>query len=279
MKINLDIESLPNKVEEYIIDQLNKNAPNIYAKITTKELDNIYDNTINKFPEVNIITKDIIKSIRSSWTKNHMITNHKNLMINSNKINEKYSNGIDILELSKIYDISPLNILRLVFKNKYNRKITKIINNKSILNSYDLKQLNKAIDNDIYALIDNSQIHKESVEFEKQIEHKLIELSIKYKTQEELVKEQIELYGKPTNTPDFLILSELEINGIKINWIDAKNFFGSNIQFIKKSIDNQTEKYINSYGSGCIIFNLGFNTKIHFKDILLVNFDSFNKLN
>ena len=41
-------------------------------------------------------------------------------------------------------------------------------------------------------------------------------------------------YNKAINTPDFLILSNLEINGIKINWIDAKNFYGAYTYLIRK---------------------------------------------
>jgi len=40
--------------------------------------------------------------------------------------------------------------------------------------------------------------------------------NIKYKTQEELVAEQIKNHGVPINTPDFLIKSDLYINGRKI---------------------------------------------------------------
>jgi hypothetical protein len=75
------------------------------------------------------------------------------------------------------------------------------------------------------------------------------------------VDEQIKINGKPINTPDFLIKSQFVINGKKINWIDAKNFYGSNIKFIKTKINKQIVKYNQAYGSGCIIFSLGYNEK------------------
>ena len=62
---------------------------------------------------------------------------------------------------------------------------------------------------------------------------------VRFKTQEDLTKEQMEKYGRPINTPDFLILSDFYINNKKINWIDAKNFYGANTFLIKKKLENR----------------------------------------
>jgi len=56
-------------------------------------------------------------------------------------------------------------------------------------------------------------------------------------------------------------LSNLYINGFKVNWIDAKNYYGVNTYIIKNNINKQSKKYINNFGSGCIIFRYGFNEK------------------
>jgi hypothetical protein len=89
-----------------------------------------------------------------------------------------------------------------------------------------------------------------------------------------LAKEQMKNNNYPTNTPDFFILDDLNINGVKINWIDAKNFYGSNCKFIKNKIKKQTDKYLKEWGSGSIIFKLGFNSKLNFPGILLINYNS-----
>ena len=116
-------------------------------------------------------------------------------------------------------------------------------------------------------------MHKESLLFEKDIEKLLIKNNIKYKTQDTLSDEQIKKYGKSICTPDFLILSQLVINGIDIKWIDAKNFYGSNNKFVINSIKKQTEKYIKSYGSGAVIFKLGCNEKLLFDNILCFDYN------
>ena len=70
--------------------------------------------------------------------------------------------------------------------------------------------------------------------------------------------------------------SFLQLNNNKINWIDAKNFYGSNINFIKKKIKKQIAKYINSYGSGLIIFKYGFNSNLNFDQTLIMSIESIN---
>ncbi len=61
------------------------------------------------------------------------------------------------------------------------------------------------------------------------------------------------------------------IDNIKINWIDAKNYYGADISFIKKSINKQVLKYNQKYGFGCIIFKLGFNDKLNVNNTLLLD--------
>jgi hypothetical protein len=134
-----------------------------------------------------------------------------------------------------------------------------------------------AIENDVYALIDQSQIQKDSEKFELDIKKILDQNNIKYKTQEELVVEQIKNHGMPINTPDFLIKSDLYINGRKINWIDAKNFYGSNVPFVSDKIKKQTEKYVKTWGPGSIIFSLGFNEKLHYNNIILIDYRELEK--
>ena len=102
----------------------------------------------------------------------------------------------------------------------------------------------------------------------------MIKNKVSFKTQDQLVKEQTEQYGRPIITPDFLILSDLEINGQKIKWIDAKNFYGANTILIRKSINKQSYKYIKEYGTGTIIFSLGFSDALKFDNTLLLDYQS-----
>jgi hypothetical protein len=275
LKININIRSLPNEIEKFIIKKFNKNILKLYAKIQDDELNMIKSMTKNRFSnESFLISDELIKSIRSSFVRNHMIKKHFNLKNNIDKIIKNYKEGIDILKLTSKYDISPLNILREIFYKKYGMKLSKLILKPDLLDAYDYSQLKIAIDNDEYALIDNSKILKESINFEKKIEEFLKDNSIKYVTQEELAKEQLKKYGRIINTPDFLIKSDFFINDRKINWIDAKNFYGTKIPFIKDKIKKQTLKYLNKWGPGCIVFNYGFNENLKFTNILFLDYFS-----
>jgi hypothetical protein len=272
MNFNIKANSIDNKLEKNIIKLINIKPLESFKNISNDELINIK----NKIKKEFNFNDDLIKSIRSLYLKFLIIINHKNIKKNAKKILNDYDNKEDILKITEKYNISPLNILRFIFKEKYNKKLTKLINSKNI-DEYDKTQLKKAIENDYYCLVNQDDILKKSMEFEKKIEKILIKNKIKFKTQEDLAKEQTELYGKPINTPDFLIESDLIINNIKINWIDAKNYYGININFYKQNLYKQTKKYIKNYGSGCIIYNNSFNNSISYNNILLLDYDSFRQ--
>jgi len=281
LNFDTNINSIPDNLERFIIKNFNKSSPEIYSKIHKDELSNLIK-LISENEEYNKynITEEIIKSIRGSFVRNYMINMHNNIKKYSLKIFEKYNKENNVLQLSKKYKVSPLNIIRFIFAKKYSKKLTKIILNKNLISTFDTKQLNLAIENDEYALINQNSILQESENFEKKIEKLLLKINVKYKTQNDLVLEQTEKYGKAINTPDFLIISDFYINNTKINWIDAKNYYGSNTNFLKSSLKKQISKYISEYGTGCVIYKLGFNNSLHFENIILLDYKNFkNNIN
>jgi hypothetical protein len=269
--ININIKNIiPNEIEKFIINKINKNAPESYGQITDYELDNIGKQIFNIY-KFNI-NKQIIASIKSGYMKNYIIRNHFNLKKNSNIILNEYLNE-GVLNLSAKFNLSPMTIIRFVFSNIYNKKLKELLLSKKLTN-YDQEQFKLAEQNDIYVTLDQLEQGDESIKFEKLIENYLIKNKIEYKTQEQLTHEQKIKFGKAINTPDFLITSELIINSKKVNWIDAKNFYGSNIEFVVSKIKKQIKKYLECYGSGCLIFNHGFNSELKFRDVLILDYDS-----
>lgn len=276
-KIIIETQPIDYKIEHYVVQKLNKNPPESYDKIKSNELCSIYSNVINKFTkkQTENFSTQIIMSIRANLMREHMILTHEKIQLKQKNIIEDYKSGFDIKQLVIKYDGSPLNLLRLIFKSKYHKKITFIINNNNVLDHNDKIQLQWAIDHDTYALINQNEILINSKEFELKIKMILDQMNIKYKTQEELAKEQLQFTNKITITPDFLIIDEFYINGHKINWIDAKNFYGSNTKFMLAKIKSQTNKYINKWGCGSIIFNLSFNSKLKINNIIMIDYISF----
>ncbi len=273
MNINIKIiNQIPNNIEQYIIKKINKKPPKCFGPISDNEINFVVSKVKSKY---NLdINPHIIGSIKSAYMKDQIILTHYKLSKYRSKLFDNYKKKKNILKLSKKYGLSPMTIIRLILEDKYSAKISLIIANKLISDDFDQKQLDLAIKNDIYNQIEQSNTATEAAEFEKQIEEILVKYKINFQTQEELTIEQTKLYGKAINTPDFLIKSELIINNNKINWIDAKNFYGSNVNFVKKKIKKQIAKYINSYGSGLIIFKYGFNSDLKFDKTLIMSIES-----
>ena len=266
------INQIPNYVEKYIIKKINKKAPESFGPISDSEINFVKTKVKTKFDLD--INPHIIRSIKSAYMKNEIILTHYKLNQYGSKLIKKYNLKKNVLRLSKRYGLSPMTILRYVLESKYKKKFKDIVSNLSTIDEFDLTQIKLASKSDIYNQIDQNDVATEAAEFEKQIEQILIKYKIKYQTQEELSIEQIKIHGHAINTPDFLIKSELIINNHQIKWIDAKNFYGSNINFIKKKIQKQITKYINTYGPGLIVFKYGFNSDLKFDHTLIISIES-----
>ena len=121
MNLNIKANSIDNKLEKNIIKLINIKPPESFKNISNDELTNI-KNIIKKEFNFNI-NDELIKSIRSLYLKFLIIINHKNIKKNAKKILNDYDNKEDILKITEKYNISPLNILRFIFKEKYNIKL------------------------------------------------------------------------------------------------------------------------------------------------------------
>lgn len=278
---------IDDDIEKFISNTIKRQIGKIsyYSNVTNDQCKKITQDIIKNFNVTMSYPCEIINSIKSCNVRetiinnNYKIDKHKNDIFNIYIKNEKlFDNNTDysnpILIVSEKYNLSPLNIMRFIIKKKYSQKLTSI--DKKILSTFDDLMITYAIAHDEYALIDGKKILNDSLQFEKDVEQILIKKNIKYKTQDQLVKEQIKSHGKPFNTPDFLILSNFYVNDVKINWIDAKRFYGSRCKFVARKIDSQTKKYISSYGSGLIVFKYGFNSKLSFNNITLIDYDTLN---
>ena len=155
------------------------------------------------------LSKKLLYSLRSQALKQKVIEKHFLIKRNMNNLILDYQN-MNILDISKKYDLPPMSIMREIIKKKYNFKINEKLKKK--LNEIDLKQLNIDLDNDITSQINQDDKLEESINYEKKIERALIKKNVKFKTQEELVTEQKKEYGKAMITPDFLFDDYIFIN-------------------------------------------------------------------
>ena len=271
-KININISPI-----DYNLEMKLANA--VLIKGNYKKLNDKQINKLKRYIRLRKLSLQIedIFSIRSAYMTMKIMKNSNRLRKSMNEIYKMYENNISLKEITKKYDLPPIPLIKnILYKKKYGKDIVKGFfygEKLNKLNDFDLKQLNYAIENDIFNKVVQTEQIENSENFEKEIGNFLKKHDVKFKTQDELVKEQIEKYGRPINTPDFLILSDFYINNNKINWIDAKNFYGANTFLVKKKIKKQVRKYIDAYGFGSIFFSLHFSEKLNFDNVLLVNYN------
>ena len=234
---------------------------------------------INKKYYPNILKKEITLrlcfSMRSAYLKERIIKNYYILDKKRKKILYLYyEKNQDLLTISNHYKLSPLTVFRYILKaTNGKKKYDKIKKDfKKHLSKRDYEQMNIGIEHDVVAPFDQDRIAELSQEFEEKLEKYLKDNGVKYKTQEMLQEEQTKQFGRPINTPDFLILSDLYINDKKINWIDAKNFYGAATFLIKKKLNKQTRKYIDKWGYGSVVFSLGYSSKLKHENILFLDY-------
>lgn len=272
--VNIILHKLGHNIEKQVYKK-------IYKKKHFKKIGKKYKNILlEQYPTISIKT---IHSIRSEYTKNLIIKQHHIISNNIANIAKKY-NSNNILELSKSYNFPPVMLLKMIFihqkytKNDINDAFLNVQKNILNLQQNDLKQMQIAIKNDCFSLIDTKKQLEQSLLFEKRIEKILKKHNIAYKTQEELSEEQMKVYGRAISTPDFLLESDLYVNNVKINWIDAKNYYLTCTKFSQKKIQKQINKYIKLYGSGAIVCKLGACDSLEFDKTIIISFDDFTSL-
>jgi hypothetical protein len=245
-----------NKMRENILETLTFN------KISNEQLE-LIENKLN-------IKSNIIASYRNQLLKEKVIKDHHKIINNIKNIIIDYEN-LDIIELSKKYKFSPMSIIRIIIKNKYPMyKLS--LTNLNELNKYDREQVLLAEKNDIVSNLNQDNQQLKSEKYEEKIKHFLDKKNIKYKVQEELVKEQINNKGYVYATPDFLLNEKIVINDYIVNWIEVKNFYGTNINFMTKKIQKQINKYYNIWGTGCLVYRYGVYKNLKLDNCIIIAF-------
>ena len=295
MKVIINNKPFPYELEKNLSKLLIKSGN--YSKLDEKDLEYIKVFLKNKEKEFNIIPSNaIIRSIRSAYMNERELINHRYFNKYKKKIIKDFFKYKDIFKVSKKYDFSPIKILKYILEyhklSKNNitlilhlsaKKELKTIKKKFPFNDEFLQNIKKVIDNDIFNTITQDKIKQYADAFERKLEYAIDHVyKVKYKTEEQLVIEQTEKYGRPILTPDILLLQDLYINNNKINWIDAKNYYGANTVLIKKNLKKQIDKYNDKLGPGAIVFNLGYSSKLlqefDSNKILLLSFIDFEKI-
>jgi hypothetical protein len=194
-------------------------------------------------------------SSRSVVLKAKIIKKYAQLGKNIDLIAEEYNRGGIITTLSAKYDYPPLTLLRAILQyNGVSGASTLYKKHTRELPAHDEEQYQMAIKEDIEAPVYQSQIAAVAKRNEDLVVEYFKSLGISLKSEADLTVEQIHNMGRAILTPDILFLDEVYINGVRVHWIDYKDYIGTQNGFIYKSNCAQALKYCNKWGPGALCY-------------------------
>lgn len=212
-------------------------------------------------------------SLRSAYLQEKVMYRHNILRKQAKNVCNQYKLGQTILNLAKKADQPPMNVFRVILSSmKWTKnEIKNALRDPKKFQERERSEFLAAESADIVSKVNQTEIHELSEMFEDLLSAWLEQKGIRFVRQKELVEEQRVEFGKEILTPDFLLLDQVDINGVPCHWIDCKGFYGTSLQSTSKKTKQQMTRYIDHWGSGAIVYLLGFNEAIKIKDCALLD--------
>ena len=196
-------------------------------------------------------------SLRKALMQEKAVYGHHKMMGRANTFRKRYDEGETVLQLSRRFDFPPVAIFRAILTSRGWSKVKirdSLRQPDKKMSKRDAREFREAEEKDRVTNVDQGDTAIKADLFEVVVGNYLDQHGVNYRRQEDLLKEQQKEHGRPLNTPDFLIMDNLEINGEPVAWIDAKNFYGANLSFTKKKTKKQMNRYIDEWGFGAIVY-------------------------
>jgi len=207
------------------------------------------------------ITLEQALSLRAALNQEKSVYSHSKLMRRSNELSRRYDSGESVIALSKRFDAPPVNTFRAILTGRgwTKTRIKDTLNkNPSKLNKRDMEQFELAESVDRVSSVNQTETQTAAEVFEEILCDYFDSLGVRFRRQDDLLKEQKREEGRAIITPDLLLLDDVRINGVPCAWIDAKHFFGADLKFPKKKTQKQVDRYVAEYGQGAIVYRHGF---------------------
>ena len=219
------------------------------------------------------MTLDQALSLRSAMLQQKTVYSHGQLQARGKALYRLYREGATIVDLSKKFDFPPMNIFRLILKEMgwSKARIKETLRAPSKFKERERREFEEAEAADRVSNVDQSETHYRADIFEDILADWFEDQGVRVRRQGEMVKEQMEEHGRPVNTPDLLFLDHVEINGEPVAWIDAKHFYGADVNFQRKKIVKQAGRYVDTWGQGALVFRHGFCENIHIPGTVLLD--------
>ncbi len=206
------------------------------------------------------MTLDQALSLRSALLQQKTVYSHGRLQAKGKMMLKLYKEGLGIVQLSRRFDFPPMNIFRVILKEMgwSKARIKDTLRTPSKFKPRERTEFEEAESADRVSNVDQSETHERADIFEDILADWFESQGVRVRKQSEMVKEQMLEHGRPVNTPDLLFLDHVTINGEPIAWIDAKHFYGADVDFQRKKIAKQATRYVDAWGQGALVFRHGF---------------------
>ncbi len=267
IKMNWKLSPVPKGVEREVHDIVCR--PGEFGFLDDHRVDEIAE-LIGDRP----ISLEQALSLRAALNQEKAVFSHGRLQRRAREMSRKYEGGESVLSLSKRYDFPPVNLFRAILtaRNWSKNRIKETLREpEKKLGKRDLAEFRKAEAEDRVTHVNQAETHHAADLFEKVLCDHFTANGVRYRTQTELLKEQVEAEGRPVRTPDLLMLDHVEINGVPVAWIDAKHFYGAGLSFQRKKTQKQVNRYVEEWGHGAIIYRHGFCDGLKLKGAILLD--------
>ncbi len=220
--------------------------------------------------EIAVIAKDFkmtleqALSLRSALLQQKTVYGHGRLRSQGGKMLRLYNEGVSVVDLSTRFDFPPMNIFRIILTEmRWSKsKIKESLRQPSRLSKREREEFEAAEAADRVSNVDQGESQERADLFEDILADWFEEQGVRLRRQPEMVKEQKQDLGRPVRTPDLLFLDHVEINGKPVAWIDAKHFYGADVDFQRKKMAKQMARYIEEWGSGAVVYRHGFSQNL-----------------
>jgi hypothetical protein len=210
------------------------------------------------------VSDEAAGSVRSVIMRTYMYENVIRIKKNIKEITKSYNDNISIIDIAVKWRYPPLNLLRSILiqngkkESDMHKVFNRIVNASKYISGRDLKQYIIASADDAESSFDDELISAIAKYNENQITSYFMSNDVPIITEAELVEEQVEKYGRALHTPDIVFKTPIVINGIKIHWLDYKDYMGCPDSILYDSNIKQSSKYNAIFGNGALLYHYGF---------------------
>lgn len=203
-------------------------------------------------------------SLRSALLQQKTVYGHGRLRSQGKNMLRLYNEGVSVVDLSTRFDFPPMNIFRIILTEmRWSKsKIKESLRQPSKLSKRERTEFEAAEAADRVSNVDQGESQERADLFEDILADWFEDQGVRLRRQPEMVKEQKQDLGRPVRTPDILFLDHVEINGKPVAWIDAKHFYGADVDFQRKKMAKQMTRYIEEWGSGAVVYRHGFSANL-----------------